>query len=165
MTRCIGRDPRTKALLGADDGGFPGVVRKWPDVGSAHLRTSFYAIAAESVGATPVSACFVEFRCGSWVGGSCSVRRRSASNRSPAGVILNPRQPALARSSTAHTSDRQECSPGSRPITLTRRRVSPKVRSMIISSLQARDAFDLGVYVVDSVFEAPTRSAWVVLST
>jgi hypothetical protein len=44
--------------------------------------------------------------------------------------MVNPRQPAEARSSTAHTSDRQECSPGSRPITLTRRRVSPKVRSM-----------------------------------
>jgi tetrahydromethanopterin S-methyltransferase subunit E len=44
--------------------------------------------------------------------------------------MVNPRQPAEARSSTAHTSFRQECSPGSRPITLTRRRVSPKVRSM-----------------------------------
>ena len=44
--------------------------------------------------------------------------------------MANPRHPAEARSSTAHTSDRQECSPGSRPITLTRRRVSPKVRSM-----------------------------------
>jgi hypothetical protein len=43
---------------------------------------------------------------------------------------LTPRQPRLARSSTAHTSDRQERSPGRRPITFTRRRVSPKVRSM-----------------------------------
>jgi hypothetical protein len=45
------------------------------------------------------------------------------------GVIVRPRQPRLARSSTAHTSDRHEASPGSRPMTLTRRRVSPKVRS------------------------------------
>ena len=47
-----------------------------------------------------------------------------------AGVMVTPRQPRLARSSTAHTSDTQVASPGSRPITLTRRRVSPKVRSM-----------------------------------
>ena len=59
-------------------------------------------------------------------GGSCSDRRRSASSRSPAGVMVNPRHPVEARSSTAHTSLRQQCSPGSRPITLTRRRVSPK---------------------------------------
>ncbi len=39
-------------------------------------------------------------------------------------------QPCEARSSTARTSVRQEASPGSRPMTLTRRRVSPKVRSM-----------------------------------
>ena len=44
--------------------------------------------------------------------------------------MVNPRQPREARSSTAQTSDRQLVSPGSRPITLTRRRVSPKVRSM-----------------------------------
>ena len=50
-----------------------------------------------------------------------------ASSRSPADVMVNPRHPAEARSSTAHTSCRQECSPGSRPITLTRRRVSPEV--------------------------------------
>ena len=48
----------------------------------------------------------------------------------PLGVVVRPRQPWLARSSTAHTSDRQVVSPGSRPITLVRRRVSPKVRSM-----------------------------------
>jgi hypothetical protein len=46
------------------------------------------------------------------------------------GVMVSPRQPLEARSSTAQTSDRQDCSPGSRPITLTRRRVSPKVRSI-----------------------------------
>jgi hypothetical protein len=46
------------------------------------------------------------------------------------GVMVSPRQPREARSSTAHTSDRQLVSPGSRPITLVRRRVSPKVRSM-----------------------------------
>ena len=60
-------------------------------------------MAAESVDATPVSGRFIEFRCGSWVGGSCSDRRRSASSRSPAGVMVNPRHPAKARSSTAHT--------------------------------------------------------------
>ena len=65
----------------------------------------------------PVSVCFAEFRCGSWVGGSCRARRRSASSRSPAGVMVNPRQPALARSNTAHTNDKQDCSPGRRPIT------------------------------------------------
>ena len=46
------------------------------------------------------------------------------------GVTVSPRQPRLARSSTAHTSDTHERSPGSRPMTFTRRRVSPKVRSM-----------------------------------
>src|SRR6476620_8596883 len=81
-------------------------------------------MAAESVGATPVSAYFAEFRSGSWVGGSRRLRRRSTSRRSPAGVMVNPRQPVEARSSTAHTSDRHEGSPGSRPMTLTRRRVS-----------------------------------------
>jgi hypothetical protein len=44
--------------------------------------------------------------------------------------MVSPRQPLEARSRTAQTSDRQLCSPGSRPITLTRRRVSPKVRSI-----------------------------------
>jgi len=43
---------------------------------------------------------------------------------------VNPRQPVEARSSTAHTSDRHERSPGSRLITFARRRVSPKDRSM-----------------------------------
>jgi hypothetical protein len=80
-----------------------------------------------------VSACFSEFLCISWVGGSCRLRRRSCSSRSPAGVVVNPRQPAEARSSTAHTSEMQECSLGSRPITLTRRRVSPKVRSIRVA--------------------------------
>ena len=76
--------------------------------------------------------------------------------------MVNPRHPAEARSSTAHTNLRQQCSPGSRPITLTRRRVSPKVRSMIISSLRARGAIDLGVCVVDGVFDAapPSVSRW-----
>ena len=41
-----------------------------------------------------------------------------------------PRQPCDARSSTAHTRVRQLVSPGSRPMTFTRRRVSPKLRSM-----------------------------------
>ena len=47
----------------------------------------------------------------------------------PALDVSSPRQPPLARSSTAQTSDRQLCSPGKRPITFTRRRLSPKVRS------------------------------------
>jgi hypothetical protein len=82
-----------------------------------------YAVAAESVEATVVSEWFAEFRRGSDVGGSCGERRKSCSSRSPAGVMVNPRQPAEARSSTAHTNDRHECSPGSRPMTLTRRRM------------------------------------------
>jgi predicted NUDIX family NTP pyrophosphohydrolase len=45
------------------------------------------------------------------------------------GVMVRPGQPWLARSSTAQTSDRQVVSPGSRPMTFTLRRVSPKVRS------------------------------------
>jgi hypothetical protein len=44
--------------------------------------------------------------------------------------MTTPRQPREARSSTAHTRLTHERSPGSRPITLTRRRVSPKVRSI-----------------------------------
>src|SRR5438094_445956 len=48
----------------------------------------------------------------------------------PAGVMVNPRQPRDARSSTAQTRVTQLVSPGSRPMTLTRRRVSPNVRSM-----------------------------------
>jgi hypothetical protein len=62
-------------------------------------------------------------------GGWRSWRRSSCSSRTAAGVITTPRRPREARSSTAQTSDRQERSPGSRPITLVRRRVSPKVRS------------------------------------
>jgi hypothetical protein len=42
------------------------------------------------------------------------------------GVIVRPRHPRLARSRTAKTRLRQEASPGSRPITLVRRRVSPR---------------------------------------
>jgi hypothetical protein len=56
----------------------------------------------------------------------------------PLGVMVRPRQPWLARSSTAHTSDRQERSPGNRPMTLTRRRVSPKVRSMTLECRMRR---------------------------
>src|ERR671919_1193428 len=62
--------------------------------------------------------------------GSMSSRRSSARRRMEGMVCCTPRQPRLARSSTAHTSDRHERSPGSRPMTFTRRRVSPKVRSM-----------------------------------
>jgi hypothetical protein len=44
--------------------------------------------------------------------------------------MVNPRQPREARSSTAQTRVRQLVSPGSWQMTLTRRRVSPEVRSM-----------------------------------
>ena len=47
----------------------------------------------------------------------------------PGGVWRRPRQPALVRASTAQTKETQVASLGSRPITLTRRRDSPKVRS------------------------------------
>ena len=87
-------------------------------------------MAVECVGAIRVLVCVAEFRCGSWVGGSNSCRRSSCSSRDPAGVMASPRQPREARSSTAHTRLRQLASPGSRPMTFTRRRVSPKVRSM-----------------------------------
>lgn len=58
------------------------------------------------------------------------VRRRSWSWRSPAGVMVSPRQPRDARSSTAQAMQAQLVSPGRRPITLARQRVSPTVRSM-----------------------------------
>ena len=45
-------------------------------------------------------------------------------------VMVRPRQPREARSRTAQTRVRQLVSPGSRPMTLVRRRVSPKVRSI-----------------------------------
>src|SRR6266571_1286840 len=44
-----------------------------------------------------------------------SWRRRSCSSRTLAGVWVTPRQPREARSSAAHTSDRQLVSPGRRP--------------------------------------------------
>ena len=44
--------------------------------------------------------------------------------------MVRPRQPREARSRTAQTRVRQLVSPGRRPMTLVRRRVSPKVRSM-----------------------------------
>jgi hypothetical protein len=62
--------------------------------------------------------------------GSSSWRRRSWSSPTVSDVWVTPRQPRLARSNTAHTSDKQLVSPGRRPITFTRRRDSPKVRSM-----------------------------------
>src|SRR5215467_6889861 len=49
----------------------------------------------------------------------------------PATEVSSPRQPTLARSSTARTSDRQLSCPGSRPVTLTRRWLSPKVRQQV----------------------------------
>ena len=66
----------------------------------------------------------------SWVGGSSRDRRRSCRSRRPPEVMLRPRQPREARSRTAQTRVRQLVSPGSRPMTLVRRRVSPKMRSM-----------------------------------
>jgi hypothetical protein len=67
----------------------------------------------------------------SWIVDGCrSWWRSSWSRRTAAGVWMTPRQPRPARSSTAHTSDKQDRSPGRRPITLVLRRVSPKVRSI-----------------------------------
>ena len=54
----------------------------------------------------------------------------SLSSRVPVGPIVMPRQPREARSSTATARFKQLASPGSRPITFTRRRVSPSVLSM-----------------------------------
>src|SRR5438552_12835516 len=51
----------------------------------------------------------------SWVGGSSSWWRSSAGSRVPVGVMVIPRQPRLARSSTAHTRLRQDASPVGRP--------------------------------------------------
>ena len=79
-----------------------------------------------AAGVTAVSA-ITSLSVGAWSNNS---RRSSASSRMEPRVCCTPRQPRPARSSTAHTSDRHERSPGSRPITFTRRRVSPKVRSM-----------------------------------
>ena len=61
----------------------------------------------------------------SWRGGSSRDRCRSWRWRSPAGVMVRPRQPAEARSRTAQTRPMQEVSPGKRPMTLARRRVRP----------------------------------------
>ena len=54
-------------------------------------------------------------------GGPSNWRRRFWSRRMPANEVSIRHQPTLARSSTAHTSDSQACSPGSRPITFTGR--------------------------------------------
>jgi hypothetical protein len=58
------------------------------------------------------------------------VRRRSWSWRRPAGVMVSPRQPPDARSSTAQAMQAQLVSSGTRPKTFARQRVSPTVRSM-----------------------------------
>ncbi len=50
--------------------------------------------------------------------------------RAGGGATLAQLDAATQAHGPAQTRDRQECSPGSRPMTLTRRRVSPKVRSM-----------------------------------
>ena len=96
-------------------GGVPLTVEKWTDVGSGD---GCYAAAATAWSTTSLGA-----------DGLNSWRRRSCSKRTPVGVWVTPRQPGEARSRTAQTSDRQLCSPGSRPIPFTRLRVSPKVRS------------------------------------
>ena len=75
-----------------------------PDVGSAHLHCDSMRWRRNRLVPRRFRCDCAEFRCGSRVGGSCSERRRSCSSRSPAGVMVNPRQPAEARSSTAHTS-------------------------------------------------------------
>jgi hypothetical protein len=67
----------------------------------------------------------------SWRGGSGSERRRSRRSSRPSAVMIRPRQPREARSSKAQTRVRQLVSPGSRALTLTRRRVSPKVGSCL----------------------------------
>src|SRR5271166_367307 len=50
-------------------------------------------------------------------------------------------------------------------VILLRLRVSPKVRSMIIWSLRGRGAVDLGVCVVDGVFDAAAPAVSAVVST
>ena len=85
---------------------------------------------AEMGSAWSVSPLVVEGGGRSSRGGSRSDRRRSCSNRVPTGVMVRPRQPAEARSSTAHTRLMALVSPGNRPMTLVRRLVSPKDRSM-----------------------------------
>lgn len=57
-------------------------------------------------------------------GGSSSDRRRSCSSRVSAGVMVRPRQPREARSSTAQTRLMALVSPGKRPMTLVRLFVS-----------------------------------------
>jgi hypothetical protein len=75
-------------------------------------------------------------------GGSRSDRRRSCSNRLPTGVMVRPRQPAEARSSTAHTRLMALVSPGNQPMTLVRRLVSSKNRSMKFECRTRPMAFD-----------------------
>jgi hypothetical protein len=78
-----------------------------------------------------------------WRGGSSSERRKSCRSRRPPEVMVRLRQPREARSRTAQTRVRQLVSPGSRPMTLTLLRVSPKVRSMIVLSHRDDHAFEL----------------------
>ena len=87
-------------------------------------------------------------------GGCSRARRRSWSWRTPAGVMASPRQPRDARSSTAQAMLTQLVSPGKRPITLVRRRVSPKVRSMIIWSAGHNRCGELRFCVVEGVYDA-----------
>lgn len=61
-------------------------------------------------------------RCADRAGGPSRSWRSCWSCRTILGVSSTPRQPRLARSDTAHTRLRQGRSPGSRPMTLTRRR-------------------------------------------
>jgi hypothetical protein len=49
--------------------------------------------------------------------------------------MTTPRQPRLARSSTADTRPRQVRSPGSRPMALTRRPVSPRADAQLVALL------------------------------
>jgi hypothetical protein len=83
---------------------------------------------------SPMRVCLIG-RCGggqlvAWrFGCPRSWRRRSCNRRMPALEVSSPRQPPLARSRTAQTRDRQVLSPGRRPVTFTRRRLSAKVRS------------------------------------
>ncbi len=70
----------------------------------------------------------------------------------PVGVIDMARQPREARSGTAHTRLRQDVSPGSRPITFTRWRVSPKVRSMKLECRIRRVVLDWETQVTGQLF-------------
>src|SRR3954451_1152782 len=73
--------------------------------------------------------------------------------------MVNPRAPREARSSTAQTSPRQLVSPGSRPMTFTRRRVSPKVRSMKLECRTRVQCSRRGAQVVGQALSVGEQAA------